>query len=298
MTYALIDIGSNTVKMTRYAADATLLKKYTDPTALLAYIDDRRLTKEGLTRLIAVLHRYITIAAKEQDEIHAFATASFRAFDNAEEVRLIVKDTLGLSIDVISGEREAALSLVGIGKASGIDPSGHTVFDLGGGSLEIAICQNDHLLTHSFKTGALAMHLGFVKNILPTEDEMKAIYQAAQAAYQELPEKKGEAFAVGGSLRALCHLLTVERSEHYDEALPYCVSRQEATDFLSRIARQEKGLMLRMIDTEPKRIHTVPSGLVAFLALTDTMGFDHFTVVAGGVREGYLEMILKKEENA
>ena len=298
MTYAMIDIGSNTVKMTVYAADKTLLKKYTHPTSLLSYIEDGALTAIGVARLIGTLADFKAKAEKETDAaIFAYATASLRGLTNCDAVTRAVKDALGITIDMVSGEEEAKLSFDGIAAVSGKDPYSHTVFDLGGGSLEVAAIKSGALRAHSFPVGALAMYLRFVENILPTKDEIFSIYHHVQtlAKSVSLPVRQGEALAVGGTLRALSHILAHQKGEKYDENKPFTITREEAIDFLSQIARGDKATKLLLIDLEPKRIHTVATGLCAFLALLDLTDHDAFCVVSGGTREGYLEKIIKQE---
>lgn len=298
MNYAMIDIGSNTVKMTVYAENKTLLNKYTHPTALVSYIENGALSEVGINRLIATLAQYQKIAANESDtRLFAYATASLRGLSNRDAVTDAVKNTLGIVIDVVSGEEEAKLSFDGIAAVSGFDPEGNTVFDLGGGSLEVATLQNGILSAHSYRAGALLMHLQFVKNILPTGEELSAIYSHVQslAKNDTLPKNYGKALAVGGSLRAFSTVHAHLKGEHYTEELPYTVTREEAIAFLEKVASCDKGVKTALIDLVPTRIHTVASGLSAFLALLDLTGQTAFTVVSGGTREGYLMKITTKE---
>lgn len=297
MNYAMIDIGSNTVKMTVYGADKTIIKKYSHPTSLLSYIENGALTAVGIARLLATLTDYQSRAERDGARVYAYATASLRDLSNRDGVVSYIKERSGLAIDVVSGEEEARLSFDGIAAVSGIDPTSHTVLDLGGGSLEIAAYENDSLVAHSFRFGALAMYLRFVKNILPTREELSTLYGAvtAEAASVPLPKNRGNALAVGGSLRAFCHILAHTKGEKYDETRPYFVKREEAEAFLKKVTDADRATELMLIELEPKRIHTVTPGLCAFLALLDLTGHRDFTVVSGGTREGYLDRIIKKE---
>ena len=298
MNYAIIDVGSNTVKMTLYAADKTLIKKYSHPTALLSYVKDSVLTPIGVQRLISTLADFQSKAKKQENTaLFAYATASLRGLSNQDEVTAAIRDALGIEIRIVSGEEEAGLSFDGIAEGSGYDPYENTVFDLGGGSLEVITQENGSFTAHSFPVGALRMHLAFVKNVLPTKDELSAIYHHVQhlAEEKKLVKNRGEALAVGGSLRALSHILAHQSGIHYDENKPYPVTREDAVAFLKAIATADQKTKLLLLDLEPKRIHTIPTGLCAFLALLDLTEHQAFTVVSGGTREGYLNRIIKKE---
>lgn len=294
MNYAILDIGSNTVKMSVFDAQKNLLAKYSQATSLLSYIENRKLSDTGIERLVETVTGYRkTASEKHTAKVFAYATASLRGIDNADAVIEAVRIATGVTIELVSGDAEAALAFEGIAAVSGVDPYGDTVFDLGGGSLEIAAKQGDGFYTKSYPVGALAVYLAFVQNILPTKEEMHAIYAYARSlADPQTPNGHGRALAVGGTLRALCHILAFQKGERYDEALPYTVRRDEAIDFLSKIAGCDKKTKLALVSLTPKRIHTLAAGVVAFLALLDLTGQDEFTVVCGGTREGYLNKIV------
>ncbi len=294
MNYAILDIGSNTVKMSVFDAEKKLLAKYSQPTSLLSYVEKRCLTDEGIEKLTDTITGYQkTALEKHTAKICAYATASLRGLTNAELVMESVKNATGIAIDLISGDDEARLAFDGIAAVSGIDPYGDTVFDLGGGSLEIAACKDGSFYTRSYPVGALAVYLAFVKNILPTKEELSTIYAHVKGLIDpNTPKKRGKALAVGGTLRALCLLLAHDQDTHYDEKLPYTVTRGEAIDFLTKIVNCDKKTKLLLISLTPKRIHTLAAGLTAFLALLDVTGQTGFTVVNGGTRDGYLNKIL------
>lgn len=293
MNYAILDIGSNTVKMSVFDRAKTLLGKYSQPTALLSFVENKRLSDAGITKLSETVAGYQKIASeKYAAKVYAYATASLRGLENTDTVIKAVKAATGIAIDLVSGSAEASLAFDGIAAVSGIDPYADTVFDLGGGSLEIAAKTPDGFYTRSYPVGALAMYLAFVKNILPTKEELHAIYEHVHSLLDPAtPKKHGKALAVGGTLRSLCHILAHEQGKHYDEKHAYTVTRDEAIDLLSRIVRCDKKTKLSLIALTPKRIHTLAAGLTAFLALLDLTEQKAFTVVNGGTRDGYLNKI-------
>ena len=298
MRYAIIDIGSNTVKMTLYD-ETVMLRKYSQSVYLLSYVENGMLNPAGIEALCRVLTAYRTVALREQARLFAYATASLRGLSNQAEILNTVTALLSIDIDVISGEEEARLSLRGIAVASGIDTDSKPFFDLGGGSLEVVLPTPSGLLASSFALGALKTYLGFVKNVLPTESELRAIYRHAKGLFEEaalIPTNADDALAVGGTLRAVCTLLANEKGEEYDENKPFTVTRQDAVSLLQRIASLDHTTKLVMLEKIPQRIHTVAPGLSVFVALLDTLSLTTFTVVSGGVREGYLEKIIKKED--
>lgn len=296
MTYAILDIGSNTVKMSVFDANRTVIAKYSQPTALLSYVQAGRLSPEGIAKLTETVANYRkTAEGKHSASVFAYATASLRGLSNTDEVIATVNEKTGVLIDLVSGELEAKLAFDGIAAVSGEDPYTDTVFDQGGGSLEIALQQDGGFYTRSYPLGALAVHLRFVKNILPTKDELRRVYAYAQSLIDpDTPKLHGRALTVGGTLRAVCRVIAAEKGESYSEKRSYTVTRDEAIALLERIVNCDTQTKLMLISLVPKRIHTLATGLTAFLALLDTSGQTAFTVVAGGTREGYLNKVISE----
>lgn len=145
MRIASIDIGTNTVLM--LIADVS-------PTGELTVVRDehaivrlgksvdgtRRISADGLERLVNQLLQYVHIAQKEGcGRIVATGTSALRDAVNREEVLLAVTAVTGLEIRILSGDQEADLTFKGA--VSGLrhaQKSGEiVVLDIGGGSTEI-----------------------------------------------------------------------------------------------------------------------------------------------------------------
>ena len=138
--YAVIDIGSNTVRMVIYTAEDAAFhglfsKKYT--LGLAGYIQDGIMTQEGIHKLCAALLECRTML--EQFEIgryFVFATASLRNIQNTREAVDQVFLVTGFSIDVISGQAEAYLDYYGVMVDAPLENG--LLFDIGGGSTELS----------------------------------------------------------------------------------------------------------------------------------------------------------------
>jgi exopolyphosphatase/guanosine-5'-triphosphate,3'-diphosphate pyrophosphatase len=141
---AVIDIGSNTIKLLVAARDpAGGLQTLTSET-----IDARisaglgraepRLNEEGMTRGLAAVRELLTVAAPfSPGQTVIVATSAVRDAVNSAEFRKRVRAATGHDIRILTGDEEA--NYIGRGLTS--DPAlAHLrdfyVFDLGGGSLE------------------------------------------------------------------------------------------------------------------------------------------------------------------
>lgn len=292
MKIAIADIGSNTVKMTVFDEDNNIVFKKSKPVGLIGYIKDGILSEEGITLLTDTLAAYYLLALKQgADTLYPFATASLRAAENSDEVITHVKRTLALTVDLVSGEEEAALSLAGVSLAGDVTLENALLLDMGGGSCEV-ISKEKAL---SFPIGSLALFRRFVSGILPTKEELTRVYGYVKGliATETLPHGRGELLAVGGTLRAFCQFHAAVYGKSFSEERPYTVTREELVRLLTLTCEKSLETRMTLIRLIPERMHTFATGLTAVLALADTLGKDRFTVVSGGAREGYLMKIRK-----
>ncbi|MCI0529543.1 MAG: exopolyphosphatase, partial [Nitrospira sp.] len=140
MRVASIDVGTNSVLLLIAEVDLngtiTPLWDEAQITRLgEGFGGSKVLTPEAMERTFAVLKKYMGIAQSYRvTEVRAAGTSALRDAENRETFLGQVQHELGLSIDVISGEREAWLTY----KASVLafpELTGKTLMlDIGGGS--------------------------------------------------------------------------------------------------------------------------------------------------------------------
>lgn len=99
-----------------------------------------RLAEEALERTRVALTEYAAMAARKGVErIRMVATSATRDAENREDFFSMVRETLGVDAEVITGDEEARLSF--IGAVSDLSPADgpFVVTDVGGGSTEIVV---------------------------------------------------------------------------------------------------------------------------------------------------------------
>lgn len=295
MLLAIADIGSNTVKMSIFNEKGKVCGQHSLPVGLIGYLKNKKLSKEGIDRLIEALLFFKEEAAGRNAPLYPFATASLRLAENRDEVLNAVKERTGLAIDLVSGEEEAMLSLTGATQASGFALKDCLLFDMGGGSCEIIGAKEGRIETAiSLPFGALALHKRFVKNILPTKKEVDAIQRYTRDMLHKTALTPGctELYAVGGSAKAAAAFCETLR-RHKSLSLPYRIPLKEVDRMLDMIVRASIDTKLALFASCPERVHTMPAGLAAYAALLRFFGADKLTVVKGGAREGYFLKLQK-----
>ena len=143
---ATIDIGTNTtLLLVAEASDGTItvLEDRAEITRLGRGIGgDGRLGQEGIDRTLAVLSGYAVLARVHEAPIFAIGTEALRRAPNAADFLCRAAALLDTPVEVIDGEREAALTFLAA-RLSFPEAAARTmmVVDIGGGSTEIVVAR-------------------------------------------------------------------------------------------------------------------------------------------------------------
>ena len=135
MKTAIIDIGSNSVRLMIWADGKTLYKTLKTTRLGEGLNSSPNLLQNAITRTAQAIAEFCKTAKEAgADKIYAFATAAVRFANNKEQFIEAVYKLCGLQVDVISGETEAEIGLFGALKnADG------GIIDVGGASTEVTV---------------------------------------------------------------------------------------------------------------------------------------------------------------
>lgn len=292
MKHAVIDIGSNTIKMTVSAIDADgprelFSKKRRAGLALHSL--DGTMSRDGVDAACrAISDLRASLDRVGPHTFHAFATASLRGITNRADVLREIASRTGVDVEVISGEDEALYSLAGarheIPEASG------TLVDIGGGSTEIASFDGDDARGMSFAVGALALSARFMMgSISPKSGERERMIEAIRRAFdcdaiRTIP-RHDTIYAVGGAARAARALA--------NEAFGLGPDNREMTldqlrGLRRSIARGTRETIELLNRTAPSRARTMYAGTAILTRLMKHLGAHTVIACSSGIRDGYL----------
>ncbi len=144
MRLGVLDIGSNTghllvVDAHRGAAPLPAFS-YKEPLRLAEHLDGAgAVSQQGIDALAAFTAQAQRIAEEKGcEDMLAFATSAVRDAGNCDAVLAEVDERTGLPIAVLAGEDEARLTFLAVRRWLGWSAGRLWVFDIGGGSLEMA----------------------------------------------------------------------------------------------------------------------------------------------------------------
>lgn len=306
MKLSVIDIGSNTVKTSVFETAPEVapieVTRKTIPAGLIGHIESGVLTDIGRAILIGALDELVAFTQScgcAHENIYPFATASLRAASNFDEIKRDVADKLSLDIDLISGEREAALTFRALVDSIGQGKDG-LLLDLGGGSTEMIVFSSSRLERGvSIPIGALVLYRKFVKNILPTKSECSQIASFVRESFgcsDFLSKAGGSLYINGGSGRALANLHhSLSSADGSLPALPYEFSRDALVGIIDRACECDDVVKQTMLRVLPTRIHTVIPAAVAIMTVMDAIDIDKIIVTDAGIRRSYAAQIANEK---
>lgn len=287
--HAVIDIGSNSVRMVVYHAPVRVPmplfneKYYCGLGRGLAQTG--RLDPNGKQQATAAVARFVVMARRlEVADITVLATAAVRDAVDGPDFVASLTNRFRIQPDVLSGEKEAALSAKGI-LASIHEPVGISA-DLGGGSLELAFINRDRIEhMHSFELGVLRL-------LDESGGDMPRMRQLVARELQQVTWLRHTAaeqiYAIGGSFRAIAKM-QIRRSDYplpivHEYRLSWR-SIDQLIDMLSSLPAEE----IENIPGVPKK--RAPTMLAATMMLQQLMeasqtSYAIFSVA--GLREGLL----------
>lgn len=284
---AVIDIGSNSVRLVVYRVDGRALWTLFNEKALAGLGRDlqvtRRLSPEGVTVAITALRRFRAVLDQwNPADVTVVATAAVRDADDGAAFLERVRAETGFTVRLLSGEEEAHYG--GLGVLAGQPGAEGVVGDLGGASLELVRLQQGRPGTGvTLPLGPFS--LGAPKPLNP--DRIRRLIDS-RIAEQALPYASPQFHAVGGAWRNLGLLHMVMADYPLRIAHQYEMSRSDAVDVARFVARQSRQSLEGIEGLSRKRMETLPYAALVLEGLIDHLGIERVVISAYGLREGLL----------
>ncbi|RAV97662.1 Ppx/GppA phosphatase family protein [Pseudochryseolinea flava] len=132
------------------------------------------ITEEAIHRALVAMQSFKnTIEQYGATNVYAFGTSALRNASNGQAIAERIKALTGISVDIISGDREAEYIYNGVKTALHLEQNKSLIIDIGGGSVEFIIGDNDQIFwKQSIEIGAQRLMEKFQKNDPITTEEM------------------------------------------------------------------------------------------------------------------------------
>jgi exopolyphosphatase/guanosine-5'-triphosphate,3'-diphosphate pyrophosphatase len=300
--YALIDCGTNTFHL-------LIAEPYTDAEGHPEFREIYRerifikLAEEGIQtigdapyqRALRTLRRYAKVIAEQGvDEVRVSGTAAFRTATNGPALREQVKAETGLDIQIIDGDEEARLIQKGVAWAIGPQEGRWMVMDIGGGSVEFIIVDEEGVRWYqSFPVGVAVIYKHFHRTepiskaeIAETEAFLSGQLAPLSLALAQFPLQ--HLVGAAGTFDVLADVLGYERITPHATRLDL----QDFEAFCERVLATTREERYAMAEVPADRADMIVVALILVKFVLEKAGIKQVTVSNFSMKEGMLaEMV-------
>ncbi len=289
MNIAVIDIGSNSVRMQISRVQDGMYDVVEEYKRMLRLGDDvflDGLIKETtIEKLITTLNEMKELyLSKSVNTVRAIATASFREASNADYVIDKIKQSTGISIEIIDGQNEAYLGFLGVSANFELKDSRVLITDIGGGSAEFMVVDNEKpVFSKSTPFGCNKLLHRYFKSDPVKESEVIRFKEDMDKEISALPidDKIEHIVCLGGTLNNISYIAGKGNSDR----VKY-VDRKFLKGFLREIIGKNIEERTNIKYLEPKRADIVlPAALLIDKILYKAQKSGFYTL-SGGLRTG------------
>ena len=278
---AIIDIGSNSVRLMLWTDGKSLYKKISTTRLGSGLAHGALLSSDAIERTAQAVRAFSEEGRAHGAAVYAFATAAVRRSENGGVFCERVKSLCGLDVDVVSGTEEAALGLAGaLGTADG------GMIDIGGASTEIAVQRGGkEVFSVSLDIGAVRLH----DSCGESRQRYEEMIEAALTPLKNVPTER-RFYAVGGTASTLASLKLglpkYDAAAIQDLELTLESIRQLTDKLFSLNTEMRKGLA----GMDIARADIIPGGALLLQKIMEKLGLDHVYASDRDNLEGYIAL--------
>jgi exopolyphosphatase/guanosine-5'-triphosphate,3'-diphosphate pyrophosphatase len=292
---AIIDIGSNTVRLVIYGGPlrTPLVLHNEKVTAKLgkSVAENGKLGNKASAAALSALGRYAKLLElRRVEDVMTVATAAVRDAENGSTFLANVAK-LGLEPRLLSGEEEAIAGALGV--AAAFPGARGAVADLGGGSLELTALENGRA-HHGTSLPLGSLRLPALREGGTAKFGRRIHSIVAKAP---LPDSSGlPLYAVGGSCRALAQLLMRKLHWPLDDPHGFELSGRAALLSFRSIARGQLGSNTQGLSST--RLAAMPDAAALMASVVRELQPSAVVFSSWGLREGLLHRSLDEQTRA
>ena len=310
--FAALDLGSLTVRLAvaerTPSGEIRVLRHRREITGLgqgLALTGE--LAPEGMARTLAALKDFQEVMAAQQVTFYrAVGTQALRQARNRQVFLDQVRDTLGLTVEVLAPEAEARLSLAGVLTTLAPDVIAAPevlVFDVGGGSSEFALRRpGREPVFASLPLGVLTLSQARPLGDPPIPSKVAALSEELairlSSFYKEAIEPFLEAaprlVGTAGAVTTLAAMQLKLRPYDADKVNNLILTRTQVAALAERMAGLPEAARAGLPGIEPAKAGVMVAGALIVLTILKVCRQDSLVVIDAGLLEGVLHEMAPK----
>lgn len=278
--FGVIDVGSNSVRLL-FVADGKVLYKALQTTRLgEGLADTGKLCEAAIARSAAAVDTFYRRAITEGAEgVFVFATAAVRSAENGRAFTERVESLCGLKTEVISGETEAEIGILGaLGNADG------AVIDIGGASTEIVVKKSGVLVYKK------SVDIGVVRlkdTCGRDKTKLKAAAKNAAEAFGAIPLQGVTLHAIGGTATTLAAQHLQLKTYDPQQITGAEMTAEQLQDLADKLLAKSVEEIAKLPCMPAGRADVLTGGAVLLATLTQALNIPKIAVSDRDNLEGY-----------
>ncbi|TWD79800.1 exopolyphosphatase/guanosine-5'-triphosphate,3'-diphosphate pyrophosphatase [Kribbella amoyensis] len=300
MRLGVLDVGSNTVHLLVVDAHrgAAPLPAYSHKTELrlAEHLDqDGNIDRSGADGLVEFVQEAADLAEdKGCESVLAFATSALREAPNGEQVLERVGKETVIDLTVLTGQDEARLTFLAVRRWFGWSSGRLAVFDIGGGSLEIAAGSDEEpTVAVSVPLGAGRLTREGLTTDPPDKDEVRALRKRIR---QEMAAVAGDVLRAGRPQRAVATSKTFRSLARICGAapsddgpyVPRGLRREDLAEWLPKLIKMTAAERADLPGVSVGRSSQLVAGALVADAVMDLFDLGSLEVCPWALREGVI----------
>lgn len=282
---AIIDVGSNSVRL--MVKGCGVKNKYLITTRLADGKVNNILAESSVLRTLNAVEVFFDKAIKSGcNSVFIFATAAVRNAENGSYFTELVKQKTGLTVDVISGELEAELAL--LGALNGGDGG---VIDIGGASTEVAVKENgqlNYLISHN--VGAVSLHNSVDRDKEKIAEFLSQLIKGVRRKFS------CDFTCVGGTVTTLATIALGIKEYNGDMVSGYTLNFKEVESIANTLINLSPKEIFDRYPTARSRADIIAGGAFILLSVMKAYGIEKVRCSDSDNLEGYLEYLTLNEK--
>lgn len=311
---AAIDIGTHTARLliaTDLPPSGTIKsllrkRKYIRLAEDFDYSGKRIIHPESVDRTLKVLLNFLQdIKSFNVRSIHAIATGIVRDAKNRQDFLDRIHEETGIYVKLITGDEEALLTAKGVQHILGVQTRPLLIFDLGGGSTEFILVEDNRQIVKSIPLGAMVLTKRYLKSDPPESAHIDLLFEYIHTQLNEsnpgLFRSTENIFIVGtgGTVTTLAMMLYgIEAKAVSAERINGLVLKKTQVETLFRnMKKMSFNERLRLPGLEKGRAEIILAGVIAVISILHFSKAFQLTVSMSDLLEGIVIENYKGESN-
>ena len=298
---AAIDCGTNSTRLL-IGDGATTAERYMQITRLGEGVEATGvLSEEAISRVGKTLREYREIIDSYQvRKVRMTATSAARDASNADDFFDLAEEIIGVRPELLSGVEEGALSFMGATKDLDLENGPFLVVDIGGGSTEFILGDQEVQGVISCDIGCVRLTEKWFEHDPPLPEELSSCLSIVEGhlddVKREIPQALNAATFIGLAGTVSCTAAVEQGLQEYDrdKIHHFRLSKEAVEDVFRTLATETKAERLDNPGMEEERSDVIVGGLCVLVKVMRSFGFKECLVSEADILDGLVASIVSQ----